>query len=157
MGREQRPGPIKNTHAVSSQYNKLIAVYLFSMATPTTLRRDPSIGGPALVSLPHILSPFSVTLCNSLHSKSMHAIYRGTLCQGEQMYKINIRAVCARRRAMIPESHKSGRWESRGGHPCHLGGSAAENRKGEGENTTPRTFTLFRCSLSLLPIDLVNE
>lgn len=41
---EQRPGPIKNTHAVSSQYNKLIAVYLFSMATPTTLRRDPSIG-----------------------------------------------------------------------------------------------------------------
>lgn len=43
----------------------------------------------------------------------MHAIYRGTLCQGEQMYKINIRAVCARRRAMIPESHKSGHRGSR--------------------------------------------
>ncbi|KAG5886757.1 hypothetical protein JTB14_014192 [Gonioctena quinquepunctata] len=49
-----------------------------------------------------------VSLLNSLHSKSMHAIYRGTLCQGEQMYKINISAVCATTRAMIPESHKSG-------------------------------------------------
>lgn len=42
--------------------------------------------------------PCSVSLFNSLHSKSMHAIYRGTLCQGEQMYKINIRVVCAPRR-----------------------------------------------------------
>lgn len=36
----------------------------------------------------------AVSLTNSLHSKSMHTIYRGTLCQGEQMYKINILAVC---------------------------------------------------------------
>lgn len=41
--REQRPVPIKNTHAVSSQYNKPIAVYLFSMATPATPRLVPSI------------------------------------------------------------------------------------------------------------------
>lgn len=87
------------------------------MATPTTLRRDPSIRSYSLSlsSVPFARSLFS--LYNSLHSKSMHAIYRGTLCQGEQMYKINIRAVCARRRAMIPESHKSGQWELWGGHP----------------------------------------
>lgn len=109
---------------------------------------------PFSLSLSPVPLSFSVTLRNSLHSKSMHAIYRGTLCQGEQMYKINIRAVCARRRAMIPESHKSGRWESRGGHPpphLALGGSTAEERrrgKGEGENTTPRTFTLL-CFSSL--------
>lgn len=59
---------------------------------------------------------------------------------------------------MIPESHKSGRWESRGGHPCHLGGST-ERGKGEGENTTPRTFTLvffFRHSVGRT-IDFGNE
>lgn len=84
------------------------------MATPTTLRLDPSIRAEGSVSLPPPARSFSVAVRNSLHSKSMHAIYRGTLCQGEQMYKINIRAVCARRRAMIPESHKSGQWVPRG-------------------------------------------
>lgn len=55
---------------------------------------------------------------------------------------------------MIPESHKSGRWESRGGHPRHLGGSPGRG-KGERENTTPRTFTLL-CFLRL-SIDPANE
>lgn len=48
-----------------------------------------------LLSLSHRVSSRSaLSLTNSLHSKSMHTIYRGTLCQGEQMYKINILAVC---------------------------------------------------------------
>lgn len=92
----QGPIYIKHTHAVSSsQYNKLILVYLFSMATPTTLRRDPSIRSSITVFVSYSYVSFSVLLLNSLHSKSMHAIYRGTLCQGEQMYKINIRALYA--------------------------------------------------------------
>jgi len=59
----------------------------------------------------------AVSLLNSLQSKSMHAIYGGTLRQGEQMYKINIRAVCAPTRAMIPEWHKSGQRVATRGRP----------------------------------------
>lgn len=101
----QGPIYIKHTHAVSSsQYNKLILVYLFSMATPTTLRRDPSIRSSTPVSVGYSDVTFALSLFNSLHSKSMHAIYRGTLCQGEQMYKINIRALYA------PTRRKRGPW-----------------------------------------------
>lgn len=97
-GRSASQQSVQQTHTRRSRLNGI---------SHRPRRWYPSIGGVAAsFSAPPPPSPLS--LPNSLHSKSMHAIYRGTLCQGEQMYKINILAVCATTRAMIPESHKSG-------------------------------------------------
>lgn len=85
---EQRPGPIKNTHAVSSQYNKLIAVYLFSMATPTTLRRDPSIGDPSLDLLStHTHSYFPSLFLTAFTLKACTRYIEGHYVKGNRCIK----------------------------------------------------------------------